>query len=367
MMDGEQLLRKLAKELDFFEEIYDSIRLVDPTQKKVHSYLKPDIHPVCDREEKCYGLWEKGACCENCISMRVLNQNRSIVKIAYNRTMIYLVTAVPVHYEGKRLAIELLKDITHDGIIDVEGQEIGNIHRMIDRQNSLVVREALYRIYNENYIYEKLPNDILTSQEEKRPLALFFMSINNLKAINDIYGYKAGDYVIKEFLKLIGNYSSKEHDWTARYSGLEFLMVMFDIDQKQAYRVCKRIHDKITKFEFCFEGRRMKIEFSIGYHVMENERMTPDQLITTAGKSLYATSEEMEDKNLARLPEELLQKYLFTQREREVVLLLLQGCSNSEIAQSLFVGISTVKKHIANIFDKAKVKSRSEFISHFRY
>jgi DNA-binding CsgD family transcriptional regulator len=56
-------------------------------------------------------------------------------------------------------------------------------------------------------------------------------------------------------------------------------------------------------------------------------------------------------------------KFLLTEREKEVAVLLLRGHSNSEIAKDLFVGISTVKKHVSNIFEKTAVGSRAEFIS----
>ena len=47
-----------------------------------------------------------------------------------------------------------------------------------------------------------------------------------------------------------------------------------------------------------------------------------------------------------------------TEREREVLALMVEGLNNGEIAQRLVVSPSTVKFHIANIFDKLGVDNR---------
>ncbi|MGZ4135863.1 MAG: response regulator [Tumebacillaceae bacterium] len=51
-------------------------------------------------------------------------------------------------------------------------------------------------------------------------------------------------------------------------------------------------------------------------------------------------------------------------REHEVLTALVQGLSNKEIADKLFISETTVKLHISNIFKKLGVKSRSQAIMH---
>jgi NarL family two-component system response regulator LiaR len=47
-----------------------------------------------------------------------------------------------------------------------------------------------------------------------------------------------------------------------------------------------------------------------------------------------------------------------TEREREVLALLVEGMSNQEIADKLFLGIGTVKFHVRNIYSKLGVDNR---------
>ncbi len=51
-----------------------------------------------------------------------------------------------------------------------------------------------------------------------------------------------------------------------------------------------------------------------------------------------------------------------TEREREVVQLILAGKSNKEIAASMCIGESTVKFHVSNVYAKHDVGSRAELI-----
>ena len=49
-----------------------------------------------------------------------------------------------------------------------------------------------------------------------------------------------------------------------------------------------------------------------------------------------------------------------TEREREVICLVAQGHSNSEIAQTLFISDKTVKTHISNILGKLNLQDRTQ-------
>lgn len=57
-----------------------------------------------------------------------------------------------------------------------------------------------------------------------------------------------------------------------------------------------------------------------------------------------------------------LKKLNLTTREYEVLQLLTQGYTNAEIAEKLFLSLSTVKTHASNLFVKMDVKNRTQAI-----
>ncbi|NUO81824.1 response regulator transcription factor, partial [candidate division KSB1 bacterium] len=60
--------------------------------------------------------------------------------------------------------------------------------------------------------------------------------------------------------------------------------------------------------------------------------------------------------------ETALQRLGISKREYEVLELIAQGLSNQEIAESLFVSLSTVKTHSSNLFMKLEARRRTEAI-----
>lgn len=51
-----------------------------------------------------------------------------------------------------------------------------------------------------------------------------------------------------------------------------------------------------------------------------------------------------------------------TQREAQVAALIAEGCTNAEIADELFISLSTVKSHVQSIFGKFHVQNRAMLV-----
>jgi NarL family two-component system response regulator LiaR len=62
------------------------------------------------------------------------------------------------------------------------------------------------------------------------------------------------------------------------------------------------------------------------------------------------------------LDKSLVSQLELSKREMEILSLLAQGYSNQEIAEKLFVSLSTVKTHVQNLFEKLDVKRRTQAV-----
>ncbi len=51
-----------------------------------------------------------------------------------------------------------------------------------------------------------------------------------------------------------------------------------------------------------------------------------------------------------------------SERELEVLVLASHGLSNREIGEELYISETTVKRHLANVYEKMEVRSRNEAV-----
>ena len=112
----------LVHSMPVIKNLYDVIRIVDPMKKQI---LDLNLSKVADLESSCYDFWKRGKVCSNCVSARAYKENETFVKIEYNGEKVYMITAIPVQLEDTLAVVELLKDITNNGIIEnIENQMV---------------------------------------------------------------------------------------------------------------------------------------------------------------------------------------------------------------------------------------------------
>jgi DNA-binding CsgD family transcriptional regulator len=56
--------------------------------------------------------------------------------------------------------------------------------------------------------------------------------------------------------------------------------------------------------------------------------------------------------------------FQLTTRERDVLALLAEGCSNKEIARALGISVHTAKFHVGSLLDKLDATGRTDAVAH---
>ena len=91
----------------------------------------------------------------------------------------------------------------YEGLIYGAARDVTKRIEYEDKILEISNRDALTNVYNRRYIFERA-HEIL--EEYKRIGQIFsicIIDIDHFKYINDNYGHQAGDYILKEFTKLI--------------------------------------------------------------------------------------------------------------------------------------------------------------------
>lgn len=275
-------LDRLEEHLFFFHKMFDVVRLVNPVIKKVIDYRNGNIHEI---DEVCFGYWESGEICDNCISIRAYLSNKFYMKLEQADSAIMVVTAIPLEGTQQPAVLELLKNATDTMMVGngiyTEGRMMQNL---ITDLNELVVKDDLTGVYNRRYVSERLPGDIAKAAMEDAPITVAFVDIDNLKEINDTYGHANGDKVIESVADVILQSIRGDRDWVARYGGDEFLVCLYNTTKDEAYGIIDRIRNNIAKLT---SDGTTPITVSLGVYTMKDSFLTAQELIALADQKLY--------------------------------------------------------------------------------
>lgn len=107
-----------------------------------------------------------------------------------------------------------------------------------------------------------LKRDLLLLKGKMTPLTVCFIDIDGLKAVNDTFGHREGDKLIKLIAASIKN-SVTCSDTVSRMGGDEFLIICPDSSEADVKNLIQKIYLKVAEYEQKLEAK-YKHEFSYG-------------------------------------------------------------------------------------------------------
>lgn len=123
--------------------------------------------------------------------------------------------------------------------------------------------------------------------------------IDHFKRINDVFGHIYGDNALLQFANLMRE-SFRENDQLFRYGGEEFVVLLNNVDTRQAQIVLERFRTKVDNHTFPQIG---KMTTSIGVALIRQDEL-PMEAINRADSALYYAKEH--GRNQTRIHEELI-------------------------------------------------------------
>ena len=158
------------------------------------------------------------------------------------------------------------------------------------RQEEALYQDAtidpLTKCYNRRQLYHMISKEVTRSWRYNAPFCLIMVDIDHFKAINDTYGHSAGDEALKS-LVLTLQAQLRTGDSVGRYGGEEFIVVLSDTGEKDAFMVAERLRKNIAKLKIATPDKRtFSMTVSMGL-VESTHNQDINQLIQYADKALY--------------------------------------------------------------------------------
>ena len=175
------------------------------------------------------------------------------------------------------------------------GPFVSNL-RLIKINKELSIRDPLTGLYNRRFIDEVFEREIERSKRNKKDLSVVMVDIDRFKKLNDTYGHKAGDMILKTFAsKMVENLRSS--DVIGRYGGEEFIIIMPDTEKSKAYEVAERLRKILSSTEFTLpEGKNITVTASFGVATFPEDGSNIDRIVHVADERLYKAKKEGRNK-----------------------------------------------------------------------
>ncbi|MDX9768048.1 MAG: diguanylate cyclase [Ectothiorhodospiraceae bacterium] len=152
-----------------------------------------------------------------------------------------------------------------------------------ERRQALI--DVLTGIPNRLAYEERMDHEFKRWKRFRAPLSLMVWDIDHFKNVNDTFGHKAGDKVIRTIAQAIGA-RLRETDFVGRYGGEEFVMILAGTGAAEATRIADAIREEIARLGFHFRNQPVSITASCGITEFR-EGDEPDAVFDRADRALY--------------------------------------------------------------------------------
>src|SRR3990170_2019044 len=136
------------------------------------------------------------------------------------------------------------------------------IMREREELRELSVTDRLTALFNHHFFYSRLDEEFERAVRYDNSLSVIMLDVDDFKRINDNYGHRTGDVVLKELAMIIKR-CVRKIDLVARYGGEEFIVMLPQTPLPGARREAERIRDAIA--EHCYANlMKEKVTVSLG-------------------------------------------------------------------------------------------------------
>lgn len=273
MIEWKQMtMQEAENKMEVLREIFDVVRLLKGSDLQAAGMERK----LAGRENlcQCYAFWNKDKRCENCISLKALEEKKQTSKIEFLDSDMYQVFVRYLEIDDEPYVMEMLKKLDENTLTDEEGYE--KLTEKLTVYSEKLYKDVLTGAYNRRYFEEKVKNMSLNA-------GVAVIDLDDFKLFNDTYGHDGGDLVLTTVVNVIRHYIRRT-DILVRYGGDEFLLILPGIEKGVFSQKLRMIQEKIHATHIPGFNRR-KLSVSIGGVMFTHGRL--EEAITKADRLMY--------------------------------------------------------------------------------
>jgi diguanylate cyclase (GGDEF)-like protein len=176
------------------------------------------------------------------------------------------------------------------------GASIGNI-KLFEKIQRQATTDGLTGLANHKTFYEILEKELWRSRRYGGQISLIMVDVDNLKKINDAYGHRAGDKVIREISRKVRE-CIRQIDTAARYGGDEFAVILPNTSLIDATVVAERMVEAVAHSPTTWKKEQIALSISVGLGQYDADT-NPEDITSRSDQALYTAKQA--GKNTVRI------------------------------------------------------------------
>lgn len=241
---------------------------------------------------------------ENANSLKdyeTLNPGVVIIESVPNIKDVLMVTKFkyPVLFIGETFKGSTVRAVAFDYIkTPIDNQELIvrvknmlKIKELRDKLKTLSTTDELTGLHNRKYLLERMEQEISRARRYGTALSVLLFDLDFFKVVNDIYGYEWGDVLLRSIADKLKQLIRKE-DIITRYGDEEFVVVLPNTSEDNAFLFAERFRKDIERMEFIPAGEEERHPITISggistYPCFQDAEEDANTIIRYAEHALY--------------------------------------------------------------------------------
>ncbi|MEP4466022.1 GGDEF domain-containing protein, partial [Marinobacter alexandrii] len=158
----------------------------------------------------------------------------------------------------------------------------------------MAYHDSLTDLVNRREFERQLVQSLHDSRKSARECVLLYLDLDQFKIINDTCGHMAGDELLKQLSKVLGQ-RLRTSDTLARLGGDEFGVLLRNCDVVDARKVAENLCKEVREYRFVWEDKPFAVSLSVGMVIMGSNYKTASELLSHADLACYAAKDRGRD------------------------------------------------------------------------
>ena len=190
--------------------------------------------------------------------------------------------------EGRFAAV-----MQNDKVMCIRGivRDISTTYTQESQITHMALHDALTDLPNRVLLEDRMDMAITRAERSGQKVALGFIDLDHFKQVNDNFGHKVGDLLLKEVSARLGS-ALRGSDTLSRWGGDEFVVLCPDLNSTEDAKEITQKLSALTQEHIHIDGTNFPFTFSAGFAIYPEDAQDSEMLLAQADRAMFHAKEQ---------------------------------------------------------------------------